>query len=517
MHYTIFLPFRTSCFIPDQFSLIIDKVDIIAKEGHDVDLVYCDGESVNVCFYNLHSDKNVCKKCKCLTRYLLKQLPASKHIKLLSVADLIDYPQEYYDKLEFQYSSVKEIKALEYKHCQIGYAALSDYLSMSRNLFPLINEQFVSFFNPLLQTTAKITDAVLKVMESIKPDVIGMFNSRNIFSRPIADLCKYHQVPFIAYEAGFDSNNFVLRKEFINSDVHDIEYNTKMIHKLWDSSNIPYEERVRISSDFFEKRRQNIACSDKVYTAKQISGLLPENWDDTKHNIVIFNSSEDEMAGLGEKFDKMNLFSSQYQGIKYLCNRFKDNQDIHFYLRIHPNLKDIPYAYHKRLYDFDNISNVTIIPGNSEISTYTLIDKADKVITFGSTTGIEAVYAHKPVILLGCCHYYYLDVAYTPHSCEELDKLIIDMELPPKDVLGALKLSYYRMNNEFDRINLFLDHHKINVSLFNHKFTLTSFQVKNKWWSRYLILFYEMLTKYAWMKSDRSFPTQEQAIDKVEL
>lgn len=517
MHYTLFIPFRNVCFVPDQYCALLDKAHTLAQEGHLVDIIYCDGKILNTCFYNLHQNKRVCKGCKRFSEYLIRQLPVSPNIHFHTTDEFISPDIDFSAFKSLQYHSIKDIKKLEYKHAKIGYAALSDYLSQSRNLFPCIDDDFRAFFNPVLLAAAKVTECALGVISQLKPDIIGVFNSRTVYSRPVVDLCKHNHIQFIAFEAGFDTNNTILRKEFINSEVHDIYTNTKMINDLWDSSKLPLEDKIKTASNFFVRKRGNIASADKVYTGNQINGLLPENWDKTKHNIVIFNSSEDEIASLGEEYDQMNLFPSQYQGVKYIFNQFKDNQDIHFYLRIHPNLKDIPYAYHKKLYDFNIFKNVTIIPGDSPISTYALMDHADKIITFGSSTGSEANFAGKPVILLGCSLYRFLDVAYIANSTEELNKLILDFDLPAKDKLGALKWAYYAMNDEFERIKLFSDHRKKRLNIFNNSLTLTKTKVTGKWWSQYIILLYEILGKYAWMKSDLSFPTKEQAIEELEM
>lgn len=517
MHYTFFVPFKNSCFVPDQYCTILDKANTLAQRGDLVDIVYCDGTIINSCFYNIHQNKQVCKGCKRLTKYLIRKLPANPNIRIHSSSEFINPEADYMEIYRMQYCSTKDIKGLEYKNVKIGYAALSDYLSQSRNMFPCIDDDFRSYFNTLLLTAAKISECAIGMINQLKPDIVGVFNSRTVCSRPIVDTCKHHNIQFIAFEAGFDTNNKILRKEFINCEVHNIPANTKMINELWDNSKLPIEDRINLASAFFMRKRGNIASADKVYTADQVNGLLPDNWDSSKHNIVIFNSSEDEIAALGEEYDSMNLFSSQYQGIKYIFNQFKNNQDIHFYLRIHPNLKDIPYAYHKSLYDFDNIDNVTIIPGSSPISTYALMDNANIIITFGSSTGAEAVFANKPVILLGCCLYRFLDIAYLANSYEELNELISDYSLSPKDKLGALKWAYYIMNDEFDRIQLYTDHRKIKIKLFNQTVTMTKTKVVGDWLSQYIILLYEILGKYAWMKSDRSFPTKEQTIEELEI
>lgn len=509
MHYTLFLPFRTMCFVPDHYSIIMDKAIRLSKEGNQVDVITCDGHFINTCYYNYNRNTKVCKQCLRFKNYFLKHLPDTQRITFYSVADLVDVQKDYSDIRKIQYNNVDDIKRIEYHHAKIGYAALSCYLSMSRNLFPLIDEEFRSFFNNMLVTGAKVTDVVESVIERIHPDYMCMFNSRYVYSRPVVDLCKFHHIPFISYEIGFDSDNFILRKEFINSETHDIETNTKMINDLWDKSPLSEREKVALASQFFYKRRHKIASGDKVYTSGQTQGLMPTDWDKSKHNVVIFNSSEDEFAALGDTYSSMFLFPSQYQGIKYILEHFHGNEKFHFYLRIHPNLKDIPYAYHKRLYDFEKYDNVTIIPGSSKISTYALMDNADKVIVFGSTTGIEAAVAHKPVILLGCSLYRFLDVAYIANSKQELNDLINDFNLQPKNDLGAYKLAYYFMNDEFEKLVYIIGHKKKTIKLFGKQIIITKSSIKGVWSSKFIIPFFEALGKYSWMKSNHSFPQKE--------
>ena len=57
----------------------------------------------------------------------------------------------------------------------------------------------------------------------------------------------------------------------------------------------------------------------------------------------------------------------------------------------------MPYKYHTDLLKLgEKYPNMTVIPGGSSLSTYALIDRADVVVVWGSTTGAEAVYHGKP-------------------------------------------------------------------------------------------------------------------------
>ena len=77
-------------------------------------------------------------------------------------------------------------------------------------------------------------------------------------------------------------------------------------------------------------------------------------------NVMIFNSSADELAALGGEWDKDVLFNSQYEAIDYMLSH--SSSAIHYYLRIHPNLKDVPYRFVTELYGLSKKhTNITII------------------------------------------------------------------------------------------------------------------------------------------------------------
>ena len=69
------------------------------------------------------------------------------------------------------------------------------------------------------------------------------------------------------------------------------------------------------------------------------------------------------------------------------------NPEYHFYLRIHPNLTNVHFEYREKLLALEEIyPNITVIDAPSPISTYALMDVADKIIVFGSTAGAESVF-----------------------------------------------------------------------------------------------------------------------------
>lgn len=70
-------------------------------------------------------------------------------------------------------------------------------------------------------------------------------------------------------------------------------------------------EKEHVGNMFFIQRKTGTYAGDKNYIANSEQRKLPDNWDEGYRNIVIFNSSEDEFAAVGDEYDKARLFPTQ--------------------------------------------------------------------------------------------------------------------------------------------------------------------------------------------------------------
>jgi hypothetical protein len=317
-----------------------------------------------------------------------------------------------------------------------------------------------------------------------KPDVVHSFNGSFEEIRPIFDICKAKGIRVLLYE-GFKKNNQWQKVIFDNHLPHDIKYLDERRNYVWDHLNLSLEEKIELGKSFYEKRRQGEYSGDRIYVKDQIKGKVPPI-DDSKVNIAIMNSSEDEFASVGAEWETLKLFSTQLESIVYLLEHA--DAQVHFYLRIHPNLKDVRYKYHTDLLLLgDRYKNITVIPGDSDVSTYSLLDSVDKIICFGSTIGIESVYWRKPSILLRPSLYYYANICYVPKNKEELLSLLIE-KLEPKFNDFVYKYGAQVMNNDpliipqkninYYSENLFVAGHPVPLNYFENVFlspTITAY------------------------------------------
>ena len=108
---------------------------------------------------------------------------------------------------------------------------------------------------------------------------------------------------------------------------------------------------------------------------------------------------------------------------------------------IHPNLGDLDNTQTRALARLQS-PYLTVIPAESPISTYALLGACDKVLTFGSSVGIEAVYWGKPSVLAGLSFYRDLGGVYRPGTHGELMELL-RADLEPAGVESALMFGHF--------------------------------------------------------------------------
>ena len=429
------------------WGVVIDDL-LNADIDDEIYFLSCKG-ALNPCWSNLTGLKSLCELCRFNHKTAFHGI---KHkINHIFVDDFIKdiNIESLFEKQKYQYSSINDIRKIKYNNISIGYAGLSTYISKTRNREPVIDDIFKNYFNRLLKSQIILKIAIDKIIDIYHPDIISAFNGRVHDTRPVYETAIQGKNQYRGIESEFKSTYEFNRRIFNDALPHSVEYHTKACLSLWENTKYNNEEKLKIAKSFYDGRRKSLLTRDvKIYTDNQSDGLLPAGWKFTKNNIVIYNSSEDEYASIGEEFDSLSLFQTQEEGIKYILSTTKD-PDIHYYLRIHPNLKDVNYGYHKRLKKLSDIyTNITIISADSPISTYALMDHADKIIVFGSTTGVEGCYSGKAVILLAAAFFYNLNVAYIPKNTNELVSLISERNLKPKPILGSQMFGFYVMNYE---------------------------------------------------------------------
>jgi capsule polysaccharide export protein KpsC/LpsZ len=392
----------------------LEIIEELLKGNNTIYTIKCDNQ-LSTCFFNPTHNLFACAICETRTIKFHNQFKQLNRLTLENKNVTYKSPK---------INSLEELINLNYNDINIGRGVASSIISLYReyninkidNIDEIINENCKMAINTILNFENFISE--------YSPDEVYLFNGRFTEVYAISELCKKFNLTYKTFETGASRNKYSIRT---NTTVHNIkgfQDDMKIFAERLDKK-VVIEEGKKIYNDRIKGNQGEVYN----FLTLQEKRKLPSNFNNNKNNIVIFNSSEDEMKVI--KDWKIDLYENQNTAIKTIINHFKDNDNFHFYLRNHPNLINIINSQTTELAELD-FKNLTVINSDDPIDTYALIESCDKTISFGSSTGIEASFLGKPSILLGNSFYKGLNCVYEPNSFEELFTLINNRDLYQK-------------------------------------------------------------------------------------
>lgn len=335
-----------------------------------------------------------------------------------------------------EFRSLDEFKNFEIDGVDFGQAAYSSLVSLIREPFPDI-EEHRELINKMLTDEIAIYNYLNELFSSEIYDLMYLFNGRYSTQRPFVRAAQKFNIKFFTHERGLYLDTYCLIED---TYIHDINFLKKDIEDKW-NLNSNYEEKEKIATEYYSRRFKGWGGSWYSFVENQKVGKLPENFDNSKINIAIYNSSEDEYVGFKEYYNE--LFKRELDLFENIIKLSK-NKNIHYYLRVHPNLKGLNNSQIRAIKSIKGkYNNLTVIDADSDISTYDLMKACDKIIVTTSTVGLEANFLGKVVISLGVSYYDSLNIAYKPQTYEEIISLIENKNLLPLPREGSIKYIYW--------------------------------------------------------------------------
>ncbi len=408
--------------------------------GDEVHGLVCNA-NLSFCEINKTHSFLQCRYCKYKHKNSFESLSGNVQVHNLSQyfssKENVDIPQN------IEFATIDDLKKYKWKqYFDVGYSVGSYLITEYRD--PYLDIKPHSFLiQTLLTNSIKLYTAVRLFLQKNSFDKVYVWNGRMPSMRPIIRAAQSLNISFATYNTASIPEKF---ETFSNSLIHDLSATAKKIIDYWNNHELSIEVRINIATKFYLNRQSQTSgnsLSANPYIANQKAEELPHNWDNSKINIVIFNSSEDEMASISDEW-KNELYINQYDAICKLLEstRNKKFNNYHFYLRLHPNLINVNNEDTQRLLNL-KASNLTVILPDSIVSSYHLMKVCNKVITFGSFSGMEAVFIGTPSIIIG--KHFYLKMpggTYKPTSHTELIELLLQ-PLPPLDKTPALMYGFF--------------------------------------------------------------------------
>ena len=395
--------------------------------GHTVEFFNCTGQLKN-CDHNPDRSPKLCNECVGRRQMGLELLTPT--------VPCHSFSEEFSTEVSIDFDHLKNLLAYKIDNFDIGFAAYSSLVSNCRDPEPdLIQHR--EQLNRSLQSAGQTYFQTLELLSSGSFDRVYAFNGRFAALRGVLRACQKNGVDCYLHERGCDQQHFDL---FKNELLHDIQSTEQIILDYWESAN-DRPDRETIAATWFQERVDRVEKVWHSFVKNQEQGRLPDTWNRDQRNIGIFCSSDDEFVAIGEAW-KNEFYPNQVSAIRQISHDLlKTNPEIQLYLRVHPNLASVENECKASMLSLQS-PNLTIIAPDADIDSYQLMKSCEKVATFGSSVGSEAVYWGIPSVLLGPCLYQGLGGVYRANSHAHALSLLTQT-LEPQEKTGALKYGFW--------------------------------------------------------------------------
>ncbi len=274
-----------------------------------------------------------------------------------------------------------------------------------------------------------------KIGKNNLPKVAVIFNGYSFPESIIKNYLDNHGVTTFTFESGHLENSVFISKD--HAPEYFFDFNKKELDSIKKKDLKNYMFR-RTSGDF---KRGAVNFWKKV---------LPIS-DELKNKFKKFDKVVSVFMNVPYDTSQTNasvLFENIYDWIDYLEVFIKNNKNIYFVFRSHPdelrpdkksNFEISRYLENK---GFNNYENVTLINSNLSINSYEIILNSDLVLTYNSTITLEAVYLGTNAINAGYAHFCRLDyfkISDTRESYKEKINFFLtnnQVEQETKDIIS---------------------------------------------------------------------------------
>lgn len=411
---------------------MVGEVYMRLKENPENEVYYldCNGNVKGPCGLNHKKHWGYCRNC---------QIPCLKVLKQAEFPDDHILKMEKYKSPKFpDFKSIKEAIDYNYDGYNLGLGPVSCIMTITRDYdfdIKKWNKNIHKFFD----TEYTILKNIEYYDNIYHFDEIHCFNGRMASMYPYVSYAKKHNIPYYTYECGAKINRLRIME---NSVAHSFETRRDSILDAWNKGD---SNREDLAIKWFEERRKGKFYFEASYTKNQIKNFLPKDFDTNKENYVYFNSSIDEFLAFPGW--ELPFGESENNIIKNILEHYKDDENKHFYLRVHPNLTRAKKKKTTQIKEIQELKkkykNLTVIEPDEKIDTYALMEAATKVLSTLSTIGCETTFWGKVSISTGNPPYTLLNCTYQANSFDDIYKFIDDKNLEPKPKESTYPYGYY--------------------------------------------------------------------------
>lgn len=258
------------------------------------------------------------------------------------------------------------------------------------------------------QTTALINEKAL--------GTVVVYNGRFTHDQAVAAAAEALGVEVLYYDTGGYDTDFDLTDATTHDWAH-LQGRMLRMYAVW-----PGGERDVIGASWFENRQSHADANNAVFVGEQKRGHL-EGVPEAEQVVAFFSSSGDEIVELD--LDWEEYLHSQENALASLAAAVKSRPGTRLVVRTHPHMRLKPQRdLQEWMAAVEAAQPAAHFDPYSPIDSYALMREADIVFTYGSTSGVEAAFIGKPVVVMGPSAYDLLGCAQRATTAADIESLL---------------------------------------------------------------------------------------------
>ena len=267
-------------------------------------------------------------------------------------------------------------------------------------------------------------DQTRAAIERTNATSVFAYNGRFLHDSAVAAAAEQCGLPVLSYDTGGIDTDFDLTIDATH-DWSALQDRMKQMMTTW-----PAAEAHDVGGSWFTDRRNHAEEANRQFTGAQTIGRGIER---SSEEVVVtyFSSSGDEIAELD--LDWADFFDGQPGALLAVAQVCRD-LGYRLVVRTHPHKRSKPKEDVRDWHEAVKAADPDLhLDEHSDVDSYTLMDQSDVVITYGSTTGVEAGFAGRPVIVMGPSAYDELGCAVRVRTVDELRQAMRERTPPQQD------------------------------------------------------------------------------------
>lgn len=316
-----------------------------------------------------------------------------------------------------------QVRQLSYKGSPLGRAILQVHPDAKTPF----REDFIwptRWLTRAAKSYAWVYDQTTELIKQRGITTIVVFNGRFLHDNAAAAAALALGVRVLYGETGGIETDF----DVSTASTHDMDHVQRRMlamYATWPEPDQGEPHKRVIGETWFRNRQTHSDPEVQLFVGDQEFGDLGEveKIPQTEKLVVFFSSSGDEIAEL--ELDWNKFFQSQEGAISELAAACADLPGVMLAVRTHPHLRIKPPDDLARWKAAVERAGVPIhIDPNSKVDSYALMKRADIVVSYGSTSGVEAAFLGRPSILMGPSAYNLLECATSVSNAKELKEAL---------------------------------------------------------------------------------------------